>query len=61
MGTAAAKALWEEGSGLMTGLLGRRMRLLPLSEVVGQVRPLDADLYEMAEVLAGFPEEISYP
>jgi 6-phosphofructokinase len=26
----------------------------------GPVRPLDADLYEMAEVLAGFPEEISY-
>jgi hypothetical protein len=45
---------------MMIGLQGRRMKLLPLSEVVGQVRPLDADLYEMAEVLAGFPEEISY-
>jgi len=61
MGTAAAKALWEGGSGMMIGLRGRCTRLLPLSEVVGQVRPLDADLYEMAEVLAGFPEEIYYP
>jgi len=28
--------------------------------VVGRSRPLDPDLYEMAEVLAGFPEETSY-
>jgi 6-phosphofructokinase 1 len=49
MGTAAAKALWEGRSGMMIGLRGRRMKLLPLSEVVGQVRQLDADLYEMAK------------
>ena len=60
MGTAALKALWEGVSGTMIGLGGRRTGYIPLNEVVGQIRPLDADLYEMAEVLAGFPEEISY-
>jgi 6-phosphofructokinase 1 len=60
MGTAALKALWEGKSGVMIGLRGRRTEYVGLNEVVGQVRPLDADLYEMAEVLAGFPEEISY-
>ena len=43
----------------MIGLEGRRTRNILLNGVVGQIRPLDADIYEMAEVLAGFPEEIS--
>jgi 6-phosphofructokinase 1 len=60
MGTAAVKALSEGASGMMIGLQGRRMELLPLSEVVGRSHPLDPDIYKMAEVLAGFPEEVSY-
>ena len=60
MGTAAVKALSEGTSRMMVGLRGRRMELIPLNEVVGRTRPLDPDLYEMAEVLAGLPEEISY-
>jgi hypothetical protein len=60
MGTSAVKALSERESGMMIGLQGRRTEYIPLERVVGQVRPLDADLYEMSEVLAGFPEEISY-
>jgi 6-phosphofructokinase 1 len=60
MGTAAVKALSEAQSGIMIGLEGRQSKNISLNEVVGQVRPLDADIYEMAEVLAGFPEEISY-
>jgi 6-phosphofructokinase 1 len=60
MGTAAVKALSEGESGVMIGLGGRRTGYVPLNEVVGQVRSLDPDIYEMAEVLAGFPEEISY-
>src|SRR5215204_2718713 len=60
MGTSAVRALSEAQSGIMIGLEGRRTRYIPLNEVVGRVRPLDADIYEMAEVLAGFPEEISY-
>ena len=58
MGTAAVKALSEAQSGVMIGLAGRRTEYIPLNEVVGQVRPLDAHIYEMAEMLAGFPEEI---
>jgi 6-phosphofructokinase 1 len=60
MGTAAVGALSESESGVMIALRGRRMERIPLKEVVGRSRPLDPDLYEMAEVLAGFPEEISY-
>jgi 6-phosphofructokinase 1 len=58
MGTAAVKALSEAQSGIMIGLGGRQTEYIPLERVVGQVRPLDADIYEMAEVLAGLPEEI---
>jgi 6-phosphofructokinase 1 len=60
MGTAAVKALSEGQSGVMIALRGRQMERIPLNEVVGRSRPLDPDIYEMAEVLAGFPEEISY-
>jgi 6-phosphofructokinase 1 len=60
MGTAAVKALSEGESGVMIGLQGRKMERVPLNEVVGQVRSLDPDIHKMAEVLAGFPEEISY-
>lgn len=60
MGAAAVKALSEGESGVMIGLRGRRMERIPLNEVVGRTRPLDPDIYEMAGVLAGFPEEISY-
>jgi 6-phosphofructokinase 1 len=58
MGTAAVKALGEGESGIMIGLGGRQTEYIQLERVVGQVRLLDAALYEMAEVLAGFPEEI---
>jgi 6-phosphofructokinase 1 len=60
MGTAAVQALSEGESGVMVRLEGRRMGRIPLQEVVGRTRPLDPDTYEMAEVLAGLPEEISY-
>jgi len=58
MGTAAVKALSEGQSGIMIELGGRQTEYIPLERVVGQVRPLDADIYEMAEVLAGLPDEI---
>jgi 6-phosphofructokinase 1 len=60
MGTAALKTLSEGESGIMIGLEGRRMGRIPLNEVVGRARPLDPYTYEMAEVLAGLPEEVSY-
>ena len=60
MGTAAVQALAEGESGVMVRLEGRRMGRVPLQKVVGRTRPLDPDTYEMAEVLAGLPEEVSY-
>jgi 6-phosphofructokinase 1 len=60
LGTAAVRALADGESGVMIGLQGRRTERVALVEVAGQVRPLDPELYEMAEVLAGFPEETSY-
>ena len=60
LGTAAVQAMADGESGVMIGLHGRRTERVPLEEVAGRVRPLDPELYEMAEVLAGFPEETSY-
>jgi 6-phosphofructokinase 1 len=60
MGTAAVETLSEGGSGVMVGLRGRRMERVPLEEVIGRPHPLDPDIYEMAGVLAGFPEGVSY-
>src|ERR687890_2075070 len=45
MGTAAVTALSEAQSGIMIGLEGRRTRNIPLNGAVGQIRPLDADIY----------------
>jgi 6-phosphofructokinase 1 len=60
MGAAAVQALSEGESGIMIGLQGRRMGRIQLDEIVGRARPLDPETYEMAEALAGLPEEISY-
>lgn len=60
LGTAAVEALADGEAEVMIGLRGRKMERVPLGEVVGRPRPLDPDLYEMAEVLAGLPEETSY-
>ena len=60
LGTAAVRALADGGSGVMIRLHGRRTERVPLDEVAGRVRPLDPELYGMAEVPAGFPEETSY-
>ena len=60
MGTAAVRALAEVESGVMTGLRGRRMELIPLKEAVGKSPLLDPAMYELAEALTGLPEEISY-
>jgi 6-phosphofructokinase 1 len=56
LGTAAVEALAEGESGTMVGLQGERVRRVPLEEVVGRTRPLDPELYKMAEVLAELPE-----
>ena len=60
MGAAAVQALSEGESGVMIRLEVRRIGCIPLKEVVGRARLLDPDTYEMAEMLAGLPEEVSY-
>jgi 6-phosphofructokinase 1 len=60
MGTAAVRALAGGASGVMIGLQGRQMKCIPLKGVVGKLPPLDPDIYEMAEMLTGLPEGISY-
>ncbi|WP_207890442.1 6-phosphofructokinase [Rubrobacter taiwanensis] len=53
MGAAAVEALVGGETGVMIGLQGRRMERIPLPEVAGKIRPLDPELYELAQVLAG--------
>jgi 6-phosphofructokinase 1 len=57
LGSAAVEALAEGETGTMVGVRGEETRRIPLDEVVGKERPLDPDMYELAQVLAGMPEE----
>jgi 6-phosphofructokinase 1 len=56
LGAAAVEALAEDEPGVMVGVRGEEVRRVPLEEVVGKERPLDPDLYKLAEVLAEMPE-----
>ena len=56
LGASAVEALADEDSGTMVGLNGDRIERMPLGEVVDEQRPLDPELYELAEVLAALPE-----
>ena len=56
LGTAAVDALAEDAHGTMVGVRGERIERVPLAEVIGKERPLDPDLYRMAEILAELPE-----
>jgi 6-phosphofructokinase 1 len=56
MGTAAIEALSDDEHGTMMTLRGELMGRLPLREVVGRPRTLDAQMYRMAGVLSALPE-----
>jgi 6-phosphofructokinase 1 len=56
LGTAAVEALGDDESGIMVGVRGEQVERVALKDVVGKERPLDRDLYQMAEVLAELPE-----
>jgi 6-phosphofructokinase 1 len=56
LGSAAVEALADGESGKMVGIRGEEVRRVPLKDVVGKERPLDPNLYQMAEVLAELPE-----
>ena len=55
LGAAAVEALADGEHALMIGVRGEEVRRVPLEEVVGEQRPLDPDLYELARMLAGMP------
>ena len=56
LGTATVEALADGESGVLVGIRGEKIERTPLNEVIGKPRPLDPDLYRMAEVLAELPE-----
>jgi 6-phosphofructokinase 1 len=56
LGAAAVEALADGEHGVMVGVSGEEVRRVPLEEVVGEQRPLDPDLYELAKMLAEMPE-----
>ena len=56
LGAAAVAALADGDHATMVGVRGEEVRRLPLQEVVGEERPLDPELYELAQLLAEMPE-----
>ena len=56
LGAAAVEALADGEYGVMVGVRGEEVRRVPLEEVVGKERPLDPNLYKLAEMLAEMPE-----
>ncbi len=53
LGAAAVEALADGQPGTMVGARGEKTERVPLGEVVGEERPLDPGMYELAQVLAG--------
>ena len=60
MGTAAVKALFDGETAVMVGLHGSQVGRVPLDKVIGRSRPIDQEIYEIAQLLGGWPEETSY-
>jgi 6-phosphofructokinase 1 len=56
LGAAAVEALADGEHGVMVGVGGEEVRRVPLEEVVGERRPLDPGMYELARMLAEMPE-----
>ncbi|MGF1472059.1 MAG: ATP-dependent 6-phosphofructokinase [Rubrobacteraceae bacterium] len=56
LGAAAVRALAEGETPIMVGSRGRTIERIPLEEVAGKSRPLDPEIYGLAETLAGLPE-----
>ncbi len=52
LGAAAVEALADDESATMVGVKGEETRRVPLKEIVGEQRPLDPDLYRLAQILS---------
>jgi 6-phosphofructokinase 1 len=55
LGAAAVAALADGDHGTMVAIRGEEVRRVPLATVVGKERPLDPELYELAQLLAEIP------
>ncbi|MBC7257102.1 MAG: 6-phosphofructokinase, partial [Chloroflexi bacterium] len=52
LGEGAIRALARGEKGVLTGLRGNQVVTTPLDEVVNTVKPLDAELAELARIMA---------
>jgi 6-phosphofructokinase 1 len=52
MGFKAVEALLQGQSGVMTGLQGREIELVPIADVISNKRAVSMEYYDMAKVLA---------
>lgn len=52
MGVKAVESLREGARGVMVGLNGRKMDLIPLTEAISKLRPINEDYFRMAKFLS---------
>lgn len=53
LGAAAVEAIADGATGAMVGMQGGETARVPLSEVSGKDRPIDREMYRLANILAG--------
>lgn len=56
-GADAVASLADGESGIMVGLQGQKIERIPITDVVGQKRPLDPQTYELAGILSGLHQD----
>jgi 6-phosphofructokinase 1 len=52
LGEGAVRALQAGQTGVLTGLRGNRVVTTPLEEIVGRQKPIDLELFELANIMA---------
>ncbi|NDJ62831.1 MAG: 6-phosphofructokinase [Chloroflexi bacterium] len=52
MGVAAVKGIVDEQSGVMTAMVGREIKMIPLEDAVSKIRSLSEGYFEMAHFLS---------
>ena len=52
LGEGAVRALQAGQTGVLAGLRGNRVVTTPLEEIVGRQKPIDLELFELANIMA---------
>ncbi|MDX2163243.1 MAG: 6-phosphofructokinase [bacterium] len=52
MGVKAVEVVRDGGSGVMVGLMGRKMDTIPLTDAISQLRPINEEYFRMARFLS---------